>query len=338
MEKLKIAVVGVGSIAQVVHLPILNNLEEVELVAICDLDDSKASALTRKYNIPHWYDQIDNLLQREELDAVHICASSHFHYPMSYLALQKGINVFVEKPIALNVNEAKKLTELAKTKDLTIMVGMQNRFRDDVQILREFIKKDELGEIFYVKAGWLKKWDRSSLREWQTKKDEAGGGVLIDLGTQLIDLALFLTGIPRVKSVRLYDYTINKKHEVEDSALAVLNTVDGMTVTIEIAWRMHMEADMIYTHIFGSKGAAYLNPLRINKELHGNLVNVTPMIVEQNVDRYKKAYEVEIKHFMNVLRGKESNQSSPEEALYIMKIIEALYKSAKEGKEVVIEK
>lgn len=336
MGKFKVAVVGLGSIAQIVHLPILKKMDEIDLTAVCDVDESKANVLTKKFNIPRWYEQVDNMIEKEELDAVHICANSHYHFPMSYLALQNDINVFVEKPIALKADDALRLAKLAEEKNLTVMVGMQNRFRDDVQILREFIEKDELGEIFYIKAGWLKKWDRGSLRDWQTKKQQAGGGVMIDLGSQLIDLAMFLTGLPKIKSVRMYDYTINPNLEVEDAALAVLQTESGMSVTIEVSWRMHMDHDMIYTHIFGKKGAAYLNPLRINKELHNNLVNVTPMITETNKDRYKQAYRNEISHFYRVLEGVEKNMSSATDAYYITHIIDALYESADTGREVFL--
>jgi predicted dehydrogenase len=336
MDKLKVAVVGVGSIAQVVHVPILKNMEDVELVAICDVDEAKVNILTEKFEIPRGYFLIDNLIKEEKLDAIFICTTNLYHYPMSYLALSNGIDVFVEKPIALNSHEAEKLYKLAEEKNLTAMVGMQNRFRDDVLTLKEFIEKDELGEIFYIKAGWLKKWMRSPAQSWLESKDYAGGGVLIDLGSQLIDLALYLTGLPKIKKVRLLDYKLNPDIKVEEAALAVIETESHMSITVEISWRMHLENDMIYTHLFGKKGAAYLNPLRINKELHGNLVNVTPVVVESKAERYKKSYKNEINHFIEVVKGEEKNQSSAKDAFYIMKIIDALYESGKRGQEVSI--
>lgn len=334
MEKLKVAVVGVGSIAQIVHLPILKKLEDVEVAAICDVDESKVHAIIKKFDIPRWYSQIDDLISEEDLDAIHICTNNLYHYPMSYLALNNGINIFVEKPIALNAADAEKIHQLAKEKNLTAMIGMQNRFRDEVIMLKKFIDNDELGEVFYVKAGWLKKWSRGFLQNWELKKDYAGGGVLIDLGSQLVDLALFLNNKPPIKSVRLYDYCTHPRCEVEDAALAVIETTNHLTITVEISWRMHLEKDMIYTHIFGKKGAAYLNPLRINKELHGNLVNVTPIIANSNADSYIHSYENEIRHFTRVVRGEEENLSSTEDALYVMRIIDALYESGKAGKEI----
>ena len=334
MEKLKVAVIGGGSIAQIVHLPILKKLEDVDVTAICDIDKSKVHTLSEKFNIPHWYFTIEDLIRHEKPDAVHICTTNLYHFPMSYLALKNGLHVLVERPIAINAVDTAKILDISREKKRTIMVGMHNRFRDDVQILKEFIKNDELGEVYYIKAGWLKSWSKNPVKPWVKKKDYAGGGVLLDIGNQLIDLALFLTGMPEIKSVRLYDYTINPEAEVEEAALAVIETKNHASLTIEISWRMHMENDMIYTHIFGKKGSAYLNPLRIQKELHGNLVNVTPLLGEKSADRYKKAYEAEINHFYRVIRKQDTNQSSVEDALYIMRIIDALYQSAKEKKEI----
>ena len=336
MTKFKVAVIGLGSISQIVHLPVLKNLEDVEITAICDKDKSIVNVLSDKYDIPNWYFTIEDLFSNEMLDAVHICTTNLYHFPMSYLALKKGVHVLVEKPIAINAEDAGKIHTIAEEKKLIAMVGMHNRFRDDVRTLQEFIKNDELGEIYYIKAGWLKSWSKNAVQPWARQRNYAGGGVLLDIGSQLIDLALFLLGLPKIRSVRMYDYTIDPKAEVEEAALAVIETETHTSITIEISWRMHMENDMIYTHLFGKKGSAYLNPLRIHKELHGNLVNVTPLLAEKTSDRYKKAYETEIKHFYKVIRKQEENLSSAEDAVYVMRILDALYQSAKEKKEIYL--
>ena len=337
MDKLKIAVVGAGSIAQVAHLPNWSKMEGVELVSICDVDKGKVNTLTEKFNIPRWYFVLDEMLRQEKPDALHICTPSLHHFPMAQLALSKGVNVLVEKPIALNAKDARKLNEYAVKNGLTLMVGMHNRFRDDVQILRNFLAQNELGEVFYIKAGWLKRWEKHELPGWHSEKKLAGGGVLMDLGLQLMDLAFFITNFPQLKKVRLYDYHLDPEMDVEDAALAVIETKSGQTITIEISWKMHLEKDTMYTHIFGKNGAAKLNPLRIHKEMHNNLVNVSPFHQTSKVDQFKKAYSRELKHFVKVLRGEEQNMSSGEDAFRIMIILDALYESAKRGEEVIIE-
>lgn len=337
MEKMKVAVAGVGHIAQVAHLPVLTKMEDVEVVAICDIDRSKVGRITEKFKIPKWYYIIDEMLKREKLDAIHICTPNVYHYPMSYLALNHGVNVLVEKPMALSSKEAEKLTHMAHEKNLTLMVGMDNRFRKDAMTLRKFIMNDELGEVFYIKAGWIRKWQRMDQQGWHGKKQSAGGGAFMDLGVQLLDLALFLTGLPKIKGVRLYDYSHNPEMDVEDGALAVIQTETGMTITIEVSWSMPLERDMIYTNIFGKNGAAFLNPLRINKELHGNLVNVNPLGPESTHPQFKRSYEKEISHFIETIRGETENISPAEDAVVVTKIVDALYQSARENREVAID-
>ncbi len=337
MDKLKIAVVGAGSIAQVSHLPNWSKMEDIELVAICDVDKGKVNNLIEKFNIPRWYFVLDEMLRQEKLDALHICTPNLHHFPMAQLALSKGVNVLVEKPVALNSKDTKKLTDYATQNNLTLMIGMHNRFRDDVQILRNFLAQDELGDIFYIKTGWLKKWEKQRVSGWYSEKKSSGGGVLIDLGLQLLDLAFFVTNFPELKKVRLYDYHLDPELDVEDAALAVIETKSGQTITIEISWKMHLEKDTMYTHIFGKNGAAKLNPLRIHKEMHHNLVNVSPFHQTTKVDQFKKAYSRELKHFVKVLRGEKQSMSSGEDALRVMTILDALYESAKRGEEINID-
>jgi len=334
MEKCKVAIVGVGSIAQIVHLPILKKMEDVEIVAICDVDAAKVNAITKRFGIPRWYFLVDDLIKKEKLDAIFICTTNHYHYPMTYLALSNGINVFVEKPVALNSADAGRLSRLAEEKKLKLVVGMQNRFRDDVQTIKEFIHNDELGDLYYIKAGWLKRWTRMPMRNWLTRKEYSGGGVLMDLGIQMLDLAMYLTGLPALRSVRMIGYKFLPEVDVEDSALAVIETASNISITIELSWRMHLDKDIIYTHIFGKRGAAYLNPLRIHKELHGNLVNVSPVNQENSTDRFFKAYEHELRHFIQLVQGLEENMSSAQDASYVMSIVDALYESYRTGREV----
>jgi predicted dehydrogenase len=336
LEKLKVAIVGTGSIAQIAHLPNWIKIEDAELVAVCDVDRGKVAPITQKFNIPRWYSVLDEMLDKEKPDVLHICTPSLHHFPMAYLALSKGVNVLVEKPLALNFKDAQKISEFAAKNKLTLMVGMHHRFRDDVRILHNFIEQNELGEIFYIKAGWLQKWEKAERAGWHSEKKSSGGGVLIDLGIQLLDLAFFISKFPKLKKVRLYDYHLNPQLDVEDAALAVIETVSGQTITIEISWKMHLEKDTMYTNVFGKNGSAKLNPLRLYQEMHGNLVNVSPIRQDMKGDLFKKAYYKELKHFINVIKGKEENMSSGADAARVMKIIDALYESSKKGEEIVI--
>lgn len=334
MEKLKIAMVGGGGIAQIAHLPNWTKMDDVELVALCDVDKGKVGYLTDKFKIQHWYYVLDEMLKKEKIDAIHICTPNLHHFPMAYLALTKGVHVLVEKPIALNSKDAKTLADYALQNKLTLMVGMHNRFRDDVRMLRNFLAQNEIEDVFYIKAGWLKKWEKNQASGWTSEKKSSGGGVLIDIGIQLLDLAMFIMNFPKLKKVRLYDYHLNPDINVEDAALAVIETAKGQTITIEVSWKMYLEKDTVYTHIYGKNGAAKLNPLRLNKEMHGNLVNVSPLDQHSKLDQIKTAYSKELRHFVKVVNGERENLSSATDALKVMQIIDALYNSALRQEEV----
>jgi predicted dehydrogenase len=334
MIKVKVALIGVGGISQVVRIPSLKKNEDVELVALCDVDEAKVSFIAEKYNVSKVYFDIQNLIAKEDLDCVLICTPNNLHYPMALATLEAGINTLVEKPIALSEEQAIKMVDKAAEKNVQLVCGMHNRFRKDAVILRDFLDKSEIGNPFYIKAGWLRKWEKGIQKGWNADSKISGGGVVMDLGLQLIDLALWLLNKPKVKNVRSIFYIINQEYTVEDSALIVLETYDNVVITIETAWRMHLENDLLYTHVFGSQGGAFLNPLRINKELHGNLVNVTPIQSNKNIDMFTNAFESEINNFINVIQGKEQPVTPGLDGVYLMKIMDSIYKSAELGKQV----
>jgi len=334
MKKLKIALAGVGGISQIVRIPILKKMDDVELVAICDIDDAKVSFMADKYDIPRVYFDYQELLMKEELDGIFICTPNNFHFPMALASIEKGIPTLVERPVALNSDQAQRLHEKAKHNNTVLVVGMNYRFRDDAMILKEFMQKGEIGIPFYVKAGWLRHWSRPKMQNWLTDLKIAGGGVLMDMGIPLIDLSLWLLDTPKVKNVRAYTYNLFMEGDVEDSALAIVETENDVAITVEVSWRMHLEKDLNYAHVFGKEGSAFMNPLRLYKEMHGNLVNVTPVDFESNADVFKKSFSKEMKNFINVLKKEENPVTPVEDGVYIMKILDAIYQSAKDGHQI----
>jgi predicted dehydrogenase len=331
METIKLAVVGTGGISQIYRIPALKKFDEIDLVALCDIDENKAVFIADKYQITNVYFDIQNLLRKEEIDGIIISTPNSFHYPMALACLEQKIPTLVEKPLALNASQAKRLVAKASEKKTPLLVGMNNRFRDDVVLINNFLQDNEIGDPFYIKAGWLKQWSRTPQQYWMSDPKMAGGGVIMDLGLPLIDLALWLLRKPKIKNVRTFGYNFALKKEVEDSALVVIETEGKVTITIEVAWRLHLEKDMHYFHIFGEKGSAFLNPLRLTKEIHDNLINVTPKPVQDKTDLMKRTYEKELRNFLNVIRGTEKEQSPGEDAVYLMQIIDAVYESAKCG-------
>jgi len=332
MEKLRIGIVGLGWVSQIFHIPILKKLEDVEIVALCDKDKARARMIAEKFNISRSYTDYQQMLQKEEMDAVDVCTSTNAHLPITLAALEAGKNVFVEKPIARHYNEAVQMADSARLHKKNLMVGMNNRFRPDTMILKSFIEKGELGKLFYTKAGWFKKVSQNT--PWVTQKDKSGGGVFIDLGIVMLDLSLWMLGFPEVHRVSAKMYQ-QKTKSVEDTCAVFLEMKYGISVILEVSWSLQSVQDFFYCDFFGSEGSAMINPLRIHKSLHGSLVNVTPAAMETPQNLHRKSYENELKHFVGAARKLHPVVSTGDEAVHRMKIVEAIYESSRKGKEIV---
>ena len=333
MEKVRLGVVGLGWIAQVVHLPMLCKLNEAEVVAICDRDKSRGRLVAEKFGITSLYSDVTQMLENEKLDAVIIATSTDSHKEVTLAALKAGKDVLVEKPIARKYDEALAMAEAVKVHKRKLMVGMNHRFRPDAMILKSFLEGKELGKVFYTKAGWLRR--KSNDSAWLTQKEKSGGGVFIDLGIVMLDMALWMMGFPEVKRVTATDFHHTTK-DVEDTSCVNIILRNGSLINIEVSWSMHVDDDQYYCHVFGTEGTASMNPLRINKELHGNVVNLAPTKIDPPQHLFKRSYENELRHFLGAIRDVHPLLSTADEAVQRMKIVDAVYKSARTGKEVLI--
>jgi predicted dehydrogenase len=334
MEKVRIGIVGLGSIAQTIHLPILSKFPDVEIVAVCDVDRAKAQIVADKFKVRRYYNNFEKMLVIEQdLDGIDICTPTILHKDMAIAALAEKNNVLVEKPLARTVIEAEEITAAVKKYHQILMVGMNNRFRPDAMILKGFIEDKALGKLFYAKAGWFKKLNAESA--WLTKKTQSGGGVVLDLGIVLLDLAYWMMGFPEVKEVSATNYSHYTK-DVEDSSVSFLKMKNGSTLTIEASWSFESTSDFFYCDCFGTDGSGSLNPFRIIKRMHDNLVNVAPASIETPQSLYRKSYENELKHWIGSLRGLHSIISNGDEAVQRMKVIDLIYKSAKRGKAIAL--
>jgi predicted dehydrogenase len=251
---------------------------------------------------------------------------------MATAALEAGKHVLCERPLARSAEEARQMVRAARKADRVLMCSVQHRFRPDAQLLRTFVEKGDLGEIFYAKAGWLRQRTEWDSDEWRRQKRESGGGVVLDLGFQMLDLSLWVLGSPQVESVTASVHR-QRKGEVEDSATAFLRLETGATLTLELTWGLLMEKDFAYLNLFGQGGAALLNPFRLHKGMHGTLVNVTPTLDTMR-NQYKQSVEAQVGHFAESLRKNQRPMGEAEEILPVMELMDAIYRSADQGKEV----
>lgn len=332
-EPVRLAVLGVGAIAQVVHLPILSRTRGVEVVGMYDVDRSKARTIADRFGVPRVYKSRDEIWNDAEVDGVVVCTPSHLHAEHTVEGLEAGKYVLCERPLGLSTEEVSRILGVARANP-RLVVAMNQRFRPDAGALRPFVTGGELGDAFYLRAAWLNRRTRRSRDNWRQRKASAGGGALMDLGLQVLDLALWLLDYPEPSRVGAFVH-YDGGSEVEDSAALMLRLDGGRIVNVEVAWNLLSEKDRQYLHLLGTAGSASLTPLTVYKDMDGDAVNVTPPLTPGRENLYTASYRQELASFAEVVRGGEDSPL-PTEQETLMRIITAAYRSAREGQEVSV--
>ena len=333
MDKTRIAIIGLGGIAQLVHLPILNKQKNVTIEAVAELNKNKLNSLASKFNIKNKFQDYKELISNVDFDAAIIATPTNTHKDIAVELIKAKKPVLIEKPIALNYAEAKEIYEATKKYKTRAMVGLNLRFRPDAMLLKSLINSGELGEIFYIKSGWLKK--QSSSENWFMKKQQSGGGVVIDLGISLLDLALWLLDYSPAKSVSVQTFK-HQTSSVEDSAVGFLRFENSSVIHLEVSWSLYSEKDSFTMTTFGTEGTAHLNPLRAYKRVEATHIDYTSSSSSADKNLFKKSYENELKHFIGAVKGNNPFLSSIDEAMERMKILKAVYLSAEKNSEILI--
>ncbi|MCX7995310.1 MAG: Gfo/Idh/MocA family oxidoreductase [candidate division WOR-3 bacterium] len=333
-EKVNIGIAGCGVHAQIAHIPVFKKLRDCNLIAVCDTDTEKLERVANKYNIPRRYSDFQEMIEDEEINAVVIATPNYLHMPMTVAALKYGKDVLCENPMAINLKEAQDILKVSRQTGKKVAVALTGRFRPDVQTLKKFIKEGELGDIYYLKAGWLLGMEEWILSDWRMDLLKSGGGAFLTLGSQVLAIALYFL---EEKEPDTIFGSLHKKEpgvDVEDTAMCIINYKDGTLLTIEVGWSLLFDKDFLYCNIFGKRGGALLNPLKIHKELHDELVNVTPSIPAKNL--YKVACELQAQLFIDSIRKNTSPPFTAEDGLLIARITNAFYESAKKNKMIKI--
>src|SRR5919109_3948027 len=189
-ERLRVGIVGGGAITQVAQLPVLKKLKTIEVPAICDTDLPKARALADRFGVKDAFDDIEDLLRYEALDAVVICSPNHLHESHILAALSANLHVLVEKPLTMSMASAQRIIRSAEKRDRVVMVGMNHRYRPDVQIVRSFVQSGELGTVESVRGSWHVFRPSRAQLGWRQRRGGAGGGGLVGLGLPIPHLGV----------------------------------------------------------------------------------------------------------------------------------------------------
>lgn len=354
-KKLRVGIVGCGGIFTSSHFPLYVNNPEVEIVALCDIVVSKAEAFADRLGLPGTacYEKFEEMLEQENLDAVDVCTPNYLHSIVAVAALNKGINVFCEKPDAVSVAEAEKMKAAAEKSGKTLMVMRNNRYNDYSKFLKKFIADGKMGDIYTARCGWQRRRGIPGKGGWFTTKAQSGGGPLIDLGVHMIDLAVWLMGNPTPVSVTGATYckfaqsetdadsvhaqygeaVENGVFDVEDLAFGFIRFDNGCTMQIEFSWASNVECEKVYIDLRGTKAGATTDTrdgrFKIFTEENGVTVDIVPNLAGGEIPHVQN-----LRHFYNVILGKEQPDFVPVQGLNMVKILEAMYKSAELGEEV----
>ena len=327
---IRLGLVGAGAIAQLAHLPVLSRLKGAELVAICDNDGPKAGALAQRLGVPDIFTDMDELLDSEEVDAVVIATPNHLHEPHVLRALKQKVHVLCERPLSLTIGGVQRILKTAEAADRKVVVGNNHRFRSDVQQLNRFLQGEELGKLIGVRAGQYQ--FRAGGQGWRHRKAEAGGGAFLEYGYPLLDLALWLTDFPDAVRVSA-QMAKTGSGSVEDMMVVHLECKDNIAFIIDVSWAYVGQEERWWFEVISSRGSARLSPLRVVKELNGRPTNVSPTGAAARESVFLQSYRAELAHFIALLNG-EAAYEPPVDQLKVMRIMEAVYQSAEEGREI----
>ena len=353
MTKLKIGVIGAGSISDS-HLQSYERNNQVEIYAICDLNEQRAKDKAARYGAQKVYVDYHDLVQDPDIDAVSICTWNTSHAEIAIAALDNGKNVLVEKPLTTSVEKALKIEEAVKRSGKTLQVGFVRRYASNTQIIKQFLDQDELGEVYFAKATCIRRFGNPG--GWFADTERSGGGPLIDIGVHVIDVLWYLMGCPKVKSVsgNTYYKLGNRKNiknlskykaadydpdhnTVEDMANALIRFENGASMLVDVSFSLHAKKDETSVKLYGTKGGAELEPeLAIITEKHDTIINITPQVDNLSFD-FVKGFQSEIDHFIAVCLGEKETLSPVQHGVEMTKILCGIYESAEKGKEIYFE-
>jgi predicted dehydrogenase len=349
---LNIGMIGCGNIGKM-HLTNTQRLG-LNLVGICDINPEVLANRKREFGVSAGYQDYKELIADKNVQAIVVGTPNRFHAEHAIAALNAGKHVLLEKPMAMNLAEADAIVAAQKKSGKVLMMGMVNRFRASTQSLKRFVEAGRCGEIYSGQTFWYRRRGIPGFGGWFTTKSESGGGGLIDIGVHMLDLALYLMGFPRPVSVSgmtynkwpdLNGYTYTSmwgapvppgKKDVDDYALALIRFDNGATLNLNVSWAINMQntgAEM-GLNLVGDKGGVALqgmdNP-KIFTEEAGHLVDIVPQYGKN------EAGLEEMKHFVECVKEGRTPMATGAQGRTVQMILDAIYKSAETGREVVLD-
>ncbi len=341
-----VAVIGAGAIGHD-HIASFKQHPQARVVALAEVSPERGREAADKFGVPDLVQDYALLLKRADIHVVSIALPNYLHAKVALEALRAGKHVMLDKPMATNAADAAKLVAEAKKRGLLLMVGQNNRFGWEVQTAKQLVADGVLGDVYHAKTAWTRRAGIPRIGSWFTQKKFAGGGCCYDIGAHALDRCLYLMGEFDAAAVSGQTYSrfgprgqgdgswgkseIDPKatFDVDDLAVALIKLKSGRTVLLETSWAAHQPmGDYNGTQLFGTEAGLRFPPLELYRKTQYGYASetVSPRPNLANPNR--------MVHFVDVLLGKAEAYVKPAESLAVQKILDAIYVSAKTGREV----
>ena len=353
MSKVKVAVIGCGTIANSAHIPAYMKNENVEIVYFCDIIPERAHAAVEKYGCGKAVVDYKEVLADPQIEAVSVCTPNRMHTTITIDALEAGKNVLCEKPAARTYAEALTMQEAQHRTGKVLNIGVVNRFNDQVNRIREYIQEGRLGEIYHVYLSFRSHRSIPGLGGAFTTKEIAGGGVLIDWGVHFLDIVMYCCGDPKPLTATaetfsklanpMTDYTFvnmwagppkyDGEYSVEEGITGMVRT-DGPIITLNGAWAQNIGENEMFIDFIGDKAGIRLQygaDFTMYSTKNGMLTTTTTKYPTNN------HFENEINAFVDCVRSGKKLPSHIDTNILTSKLMQALYDSAETHREIVIE-
>ncbi|MFP4382282.1 MAG: Gfo/Idh/MocA family protein [Candidatus Sumerlaeia bacterium] len=337
---LKCAVIGMGMGRN--HVREFNLHPNASVVAIADLDEERLKEIGDLNNVPRRYTSPEKMLKEEELDIVSIATPNKFHKPLTIKALDAGCNVLCEKPMAMNAREAQAMLDKAKAVGKRLMINFSYRFTEQAWALKQQVEKGILGDIYFGRTIWLRRRGMPRFGGWFGQKALSGGGPLIDLGVHRLDLALWLMGYPKPIWVmgRAWSPIASEKarqegkeYDVEDMAAGMIQFENGAMLEVEASWASNIaERELMETRLLGTKGGLVQRNLDETYKFEAEIyLEKDGCPFDMKLHPPVPAAKPSAYHLVDCIVKDVPNIATAEEGVTVMKLLDAIYASAKKN-------
>lgn len=352
MGKIKVAVIGCGNIGTSAHIPGYTRNPDAEIIYFCDILPERAEAAAKAAGSGKAVTDYREVLADPEVQAVSVCTPNHKHAEITIAALEKGKDVLCEKPAARTFAEAKSMLEAKRRTGRLLQIGVVNRFNTGVNKIKQLIDEGALGDVYHVYVSFRAHRSIPGLGGDFTTKAIAGGGALIDWGVHFLDIVMYCAGDPAARTVSAETFSklgvnmdeyvyvnmwaqIGKKggtYDVDDSLTALVRT-DGPVLTVHGAWAQNIGEGEMFIDFMGDKGGIrlmYGSDFTLWTTHNGMLTKTTYQFKPSN------HFDNEINAFLESIGNRKENAASIENAVLTSELMQAMYDSAQQHRELVL--